>query len=237
MNRAVVQLPLGFPLDRGASLANYVPGPNGAACRSLELAVSGEGEPVIFLWGGRGTGKSHLLEAACRAMRLQGQAVALVPLADLAELEPQLLDGLERLPLVCVDDVDQAAGRLVWEEKLFHLYNRSMSTGTRLLLTGATRPADMGLRLPDLVSRLSASLVYQLKPLGESERVSVMQRRAWDMGFELSEEVARYLIRRQPRDIGSLLGLVERLDQASLAARRRVTIPFVRQVIGGDGPD
>ncbi len=236
MTSAIAQLPLGFQIARGASLANYVPGPNVAACRSLEMFLSGQGEQVIYLWGGRGTGKSHLLEAACRAMRSQGVEVGYVPLRAQAGLKPLLLEGLERLPLVCVDDTEQVAGRLVWEEGLFHLYNRSMSTGTRLLITGAASPAGLGLQLPDLVSRLSASLVYQLRPLAESERVAAMQRWAHDRGFELPEEAALYLIRRQPRDIRSLLVLVERLDQASLAAQRRVTIPFIREVMA-QGPE
>ncbi len=237
MNRAVSQLPLGFELSRGASLANYVPGPNMAACQSLEMTLSGKGERIIYLWGGCGTGKSHLLEAACRAMRSQGAEAAYVPLGEAAQLRPQLLDGLESLPLVCVDDVEQVAGRPAWEEALFHLYNRTIGTGTRLLLAGAACPADLGLRLPDLLSRLSASLVYQLRQLGESERVAAMQRRARERGFELPQQAALYLIRRQPRDIRSLLILVERLDRASLAAQRRVTVPFIREVIERGGPE
>ncbi len=164
-------------------------------------------------------------------MRVQGAEVGYVPLGVQAELQPTLLEGLERLPLVCVDDTDLVTGRLAWEEGLFHLYNRSMATGTRLLITGAASPAALGLRLPDLVSRLSASLVYQLRLLDESERVAAMQQRANDRGFELPEDAALYLIRRQPRDIRSLLVLVERLDRASLAAQRRVTIPFIREVM------
>ncbi len=237
MSPSFCQLPLSFQLDRGASMANYVPGPNVAACRSVELALAGAGEQVIYLWGGRGTGKSHLLEAACRASRRRGATVAYVPLAQVSGLRPQLLDGLERLPLVCIDDMERAAGRRAWEEQLFHLFNRSMGSDTRLLITGLAPPAELGLQLADLVSRLSASLVFQLRALGESGRVSAMQRRAEDRGFVLPEEVARYLIRRQPRDIRSLLVLVEQLDRASLAAQRRVTIPFVKEVICRDGCD
>ena len=230
------QLPLAFELVNGATFANYVPGPNAAAHRSVELAASGQGHQVVYLWGTGETGKTHLLEAACRARRGQGAGVAYVPLRGNAALQPSALEGLEQLALVCLDDLDEIAGRVAWEEALFHFFNRAQATGARLLLSAAAPPSTQGLRLADLESRLSASLVYQLRKLNDAQRVSVMQGRARDRGFDLPEEVALYLIRRQPRDLRSLLQLVSRLDQASLAAQRRITIPFIRTVLAAGDP-
>ncbi len=234
MSSETPQLPLAFELPDGATFGNYVPGPNAAAHRSVELAACGKGEQTVYLWGLGGTGKTHLLEAACRVRRLHGAGVAYVPMRARDTLQPSVLDGLENLALVCVDDLERIAGHCVWEEALFHLFNRAQATGTRLLLTAAARPVAQGLQIADLVSRLSASLVYQLRQLNDAQRVVAMQRRAQDRGFMLSEEVAAYLIRRQRRDMGSLLRLVDRLDRASLAAQRRITIPFIRGMLAAE---
>lgn len=204
------------------------------ALRGVKGALEETGERFVYLWGGYGTGKSHLLEAACRAMRLEGEGAAFVPLAEQAQLEPAMLQGIEHRALVCVDDLDQVAGDRDWEEGLFHLYNRARESGVRLLMAGARAPRALGLRLPDFRSRVAAMLVFQLRSLDDEQRVEVLQLRAREQGFELPKDAAAYLVQRQPRGMHSLVQLLERLDLASLAAQRRVTIPFIRGLLGGD---
>ena len=227
----MLQLPLALRPRSTATFRDFVAGCNAAATSHVQAAAAGRGEQFVYLWGSAGAGKSHLLESACHACGSQGKLSALVSLREWSTLGASVLDDLEQLTLVCIDDLDAIAGFSAWEERLFHLHNRARETGTRLLISGARSPAALGLGLSDLASRLSAALVYRLLELDDDQRISVLRRRAARRGFEMPEDVAEYLLRRQPRDMHSLMALVERLDAASLAAQRRVTIPFVRELL------
>jgi DnaA family protein len=129
-----------------------------------------------------------------------------------------------------VDDVQAIAGHLDWERALFALYERLRAHGGVLLVAARVGPAALGLALPDLATRLAAGLVYQLQALREDEKIAALRLRAGLRGFELSDEVARYLLARHPRDLHSLFALLDRLDSATLAAQRRLTIPFLRSL-------
>jgi DnaA-homolog protein len=230
------QLALNLRLRDASSFENYFVARNREAVECLQRTVQRLGSAPLapaswlFLWGEPGTGKTHLLEAACRAAQEQGQAPLYVPLADKADITPALLEELEQVPLVCVDDVDAIAGDTAWETALFALYERLRAHGGMLVLAARTAPAAIGLKLADLATRLSAGLVYQLQPLSDAEKIAALRLRAQRRGLQMTEEVANYLLTRFPRDMHSLFALLDRLDTATLAAQRRLTIPFLRSL-------
>jgi len=217
------QLPLQIQLNDAATFDNYFTGANQDAVNILRAAT----EPYLYLWSGEATGKTHLLQAACHTLA-QGQAIYL-PLLELSQQPVELLEGLEQFMLVCLDDVQAIAGHSEWEAGLFHLYNRLREQGGRLYITGNVSPEHLNVQLPDLLSRLKWGPVFQLHPLSDEEKVQAMQLRANRRGFELPDDVAKYLLNRYPRDLHNLFMLLDRLDSASLQAQRRLTIPFVRQ--------
>lgn len=219
------QLPLGIGLRDSATFDNFFTGPNAELVFQLEQGD----EPFVFLWGGEGSGRSHLLQAACHRVSDGGGGVAYLPLSESTELAPAMLEGLETMGLVAVDDLQCVVGRQEWELGLFHLYNRARESGCRILVAADAPPAAIGVALPDLRSRLGWGPVYQLLPLDDADRRAALQLRARRRGLELPDEVANYLMRRSPRGLHSLFGLLEQLDRASLAAQRRLTIPFVRE--------
>jgi DnaA family protein len=140
-----------------------------------------------------------------------------------------MVEGLEALDLVCIDDVQLIAGHPQWEEALFDLFNRLRAAGGRLLISGDQPPSSLSLELPDLTSRLSWGLVLRLRDLTDSDKQALLMHNARQRGMELPADVARYLVNRRERDLRSLLATIERLDTLSLAAQRKLTIPFVRQ--------
>ena len=231
-----VQLPLGLTLKDGATFATFHPGMNSQLVSSLQGCAAGEGEPYIYLWGGPDGGKTHLLQAACQQASSRGATAAYIPLADVLQFPEATLDGLEHLTLVCLDDAQAVAGRDPWELAVFALFNRIRDGGGRLVVAGRSPPAELGLRLPDLVSRLGSGPVYALRALDDDAKLAALRLRATGRGFELPEEVGRYLLRRCPREMGALFGLLDRLDRASLAAQRRLTIPFIKTVLDGAPP-
>lgn len=225
------QLPLGLALRDSARFASFFPGPNTEAVRCLQLAAAGEGEALVFLYAAAGLGKTHLLQAACHAAARREQAAAYLPLHEFQILSPDLFEGMEELRLVCVDDVEAIAGLPEWETGLFHLFNRLRESGSRLLVAASDRADRIGLQLPDLVSRLGWGVTYTLSPLDEASVQAALQHRAQGRGLELPEATAAFLLKRIPRDLPSVFDLLDRLDEASMVAQRRLTIPFVRSVL------
>ena len=186
---------------------------------------------LLYLWGGPGSGRSHLLAALCAEAQQRGLEPLLLPLAELVHEPEALLYGLEERGLIACDDVDALAGCAAWEEALFHLFNRARMTGCRLVFAAGALPADTGLRLPDLVSRLAQAPAWSLVLPDDASRQALVQAAAARRGLQLEPDVVRYLVLRAPREPGRLLGLLERLDKGAMAAGRRLTIPFVRQVL------
>jgi DnaA family protein len=226
------QLPLAVRLRDTARLVSFVPGRNREA---FELIAAGpRAVPrVLWLWGRPGTGKTHLLQAACAAAAENGGSASYV---DLAAAEPGWLDGCENLDLVSLDGVDAVARDPAWNEAIFRLHTLMQDGSGRLYVASTAPPASLRFRLPDLRSRLLAAAVHQLRELDEDGQIEALERRAARRGLELSREAAAYLVHRMPRDMHSLCGVLDRLDEAALAAQRRLTVPFLRQALEADQP-
>ncbi|MDD7805669.1 MAG: DnaA inactivator Hda [Endozoicomonas sp. (ex Botrylloides leachii)] len=229
-----VQLPLGVQLRDDVTFANFYGGANGALVNMLDMDKTLPGvetEQFIFLYGNKGVGCSHLLQAACNQVdRRDGRSIYL-PMSELVYYSPQLLEGMERLQLVCIDDLGKIAGIPEWEEAVFDLFNRLRDSHTRFLVAAKHPPKNLGIKLPDLVSRLNWGLVYQVQPLNDTDKVAALQLRGHIRGLEINEEVARYIVYRSCRDMGKLFKILHKLDSASLRAKRKLTIPFVKQVM------
>ena len=230
-----IQLPLGVRLRDDATFANYYPGANAAALGYVEglcEADAGWTDSLIYLWGAAGVGRSHLLQAACLRFEQRDEAAVYLPLAEVADYGPELLDNLEQCELVCLDDLEAVAGRADWEEALFHLFNRLRDAGKRLLLAAATSPRELGVQLPDLQSRLTLALVFQLQELADEDKLRALQLRASRRGLQMPDEVGRFILTRGARSMSALFELLEQLDQASLQAQRKLTIPFLKETLG-----
>ena len=224
-----IQLPLGLGLREEVSFENFIPDGNELLIDAL--VTTHPKDNMIYIWGGGSVGKTHLLHAWCKQQSERGLSVAFLPLAQCEELAPDMCHGLETLDAVCIDDVHAIAGQSEWEEALFHLYNRLRDAGKLMLISATNAPGGLGFKLADLVSRLNAALVFHMSTLSDSEKARVLKLRASERGLVLSDEVVQYLMRHYPRDMAALVGVLNTLDKASLAAQRKLTIPFVKQVL------
>lgn len=229
--RATDQIPLPFIHFDRLDFDSYIPGRNGPAVDILMRIARGQARGNLYLWGTSGTGKSHLLQAVSTTATDNGMHVACIPLAQIGELAPGMLQGLEVLDLVCIDDLQYAAGLAIWEQALFHLYNRLRERDRPLLMSADQGPQSIGMQLPDLKSRLAWDLVFHLHPLDEASLTQALQQRARARMFDFPDEVLDYLVKRVSRDTRYLFGLLDRLDQASLASKKKITIPFVKEIL------
>jgi DnaA family protein len=225
------QLALNLRLRDGSSFENFLPGRNREALsQARAMAVAPAGFRSLYLYGDRGSGKTHLLEAACRECADNGPAPFYLSLREVGALDPSMLEGVERHPVVCLDDLGEAAGRPAWEEALLSLWERCRPRPVAWLVAATAPPDRLGLKLADLATRLATAAAYALHVLSDEEKLSAMQLRAGNRGLELPEEVARYILNRYPRDLATLFALLDRLDDAALARQRRLTIPLIREV-------
>src|SRR5690625_3357021 len=132
---------------------------------------------------------------------------------------------------VCVDNLEAVAGNPVWEQALFHLYNRLRDQGRCLAVAATQGPHQLPIELAALRSRLLWGVTHQLMPSDGGGKIGALRPRAHARGLVLSQDVAQYLLQRLPRDTTALFQCLETLDRASLAQQRRLTIPFVKSVL------
>jgi DnaA family protein len=221
-------LPLGVRLPAHAVFESFAAGANAEIIAALRDPAA----VPLWLWGNSGSGKTHLLQATCAAVADAGSAGgAYFSLDPALGLPPEALAGYERVGVLCIDDVDKVAGREPWERVLFELFNAAGETGTKLIFAAAAAPRAMTWHLDDWRSRAAACLVYQLQEPDDAGRAEALQLRAAQRGLQLPPETAEYLLKRMPRDLPSLCRLLDALDEASLVAQRRLTIPFIRDAL------
>ena len=224
------QIPLQLTPMRDSRFENFVEGPNGTVVKALQQMADEPGTN-IFLSGGEGSGKTHLLNALCVEIReRQGRAFYLA-LKRLPKDAIASLQGLENLDLVCVDDLHLIAGDSAWEEALFHCFNRIREANGRLLVSSRERLSALSLGLPDLASRLAWGLRLQLLPLEDHDKLAVINLHCNALGLTLPEDVQKYLLKHHDRSMAALIHIVENLQQAALIHKRRITIPLAREVL------
>jgi len=226
----VRQIPLGLRLPDRALFASFLPARNVEALEHVRRVAAGELTGLTWLCGPRGAGKTHLLQAVCAAASARMRA-GYVPLAQVAPLGVGVLEGLPQLDCLCLDDLDAVAGQGEWERAIFGLLRELEDCGGRLVVAAAAPPALLQWALADLGSRCAAGAVLPLRVLDEAEQQVALKLRAKLRGVELPDETLQWLLRRFPRDMGSLYELLDTLDEAALVAQRRLTIPFIREVL------
>ena len=223
------QLALPLKLDDHAVFESFYPTGNEALLGALDDLRQGGRGPGCFLWGASATGKTHLLQATCAAT---GDTSVYLPLSDLGPADTGILEGLESRQFICLDDIDTVSGDDGWEHALFALLNQATDAGSVIIVSSKAAPRESGFKLPDLVSRLARLAVYHLAVLGDDDRSRALQMRARHRGLDLPDDTANFLLTRSKRYMASLYALLDQLDDESLAAKRRLTIPFVKDVLG-----
>jgi len=185
-----------------------------------------------ILWGSSQSGKTHLLQACCSKDAEFHHSVSYIPLRIFKSHGVEVLTGLSQSQFIVIDDVDEIIGDKAWEIALFNLINICRENDQRLLMSSTENPRKLDCVLPDLASRLIWGGSYQLHTLSDEDKPKALQSRAQQRGFELTDRVIEFLYRRYPRDIESLMEILNILDKESLRQKTVITIPFVKNVLG-----
>lgn len=197
-------------------------------------------QPFFYIWGGKSSGKSHILKAVNNYFLLNQQTATYVPLDKSHYFSPMVLDNATQLDVVCLDDIQAIAGNETWEMAIFDLFNQireqqslfNQGHKTLLLISADCPPHELKIQLPDLRSRLIWGEVYHLGILADDQKRTILQNNAYQKGIELSDDVMNFLLKRFGKDLRILLEKLDRLDRASLQAQRKPTLPFVKEMFG-----
>lgn len=222
------QLALPLQLADHAVFASFLPDGNETLVATLHDIASRKSSDGCWLWGAAATGKTHLLQAVCDGA---GDRAVYLPMSMLVEAGAGVVDGLASREVICIDDIDAVFGDAEWEQALFGLFNQVMDAGGTLIVSAASSPREASVALPDLASRMQRLAVFQLQALDDDLTVAALQLRSRHRGLELPDDTARWLMKRSRRDMASLYEVLDRLDAAALQAKRRLTVPFVREVL------
>ena len=225
-----VQLALQFEFQANQSFSTFYSGDNEEIINHLQqICISDEQQ--LFIWGDVGTGKTHLLQASSQEANKSGKTSFYFSLSLNTLPDPSMLDGLENYDLVCFDNIDQIAGDTHWEQAFFNFYNLHRDANNSLILSAPCPPKFIAIQLPDLKTRMNWGLTLKLKPLADEQQLNALIYKANDLGFEIPVNVGRFLITRYARDLPSIWKLLDKIEQATLVAKRKLTIPFLKQIM------
>lgn len=206
------------------------------AIRSM-YAESRRPVPPLFLYGGPGTGKTHILRALEPLLLSQcsGKGAQIVflegkddpaafpdPARFLADRDGAAAEDCG----VIVDDVHLARGEA--RAHLFRLANQLSRSGAPLVLGSALSPQEIFADDPHLRTRALSGLVFRLEPPEDPVRVLILDKMACDRNLRISPDVCSYLVTRKSRNVKDLDRLLDVIDESSLRMKRRVTLPFVK---------
>lgn len=212
------QLPLGLPHRPALGRDDFlVAGSNAEAVAWLDRWPEWPGT-ALALHGPAASGKSHLAQVWRRrsgAVEARGDA-----------LDPPTLAAAGAV----VFDLGEASGPAA-ERPLLHLYNLLTERRGHLLLIGREPPARWPVQLPDLSSRLATAPAVVLLPPDDELRAAVMVKLFADRQLRVDADVVSYLLQRLDRSFAALGSTVAALDEAALAERRPITVPFARAVL------
>ena len=226
-----VQLPLRLVMPDYATWDQVYSRSEDLVVPQLKAFVIGQGEDFILLHSKEGSGKTLLLQTVCQEAQKIGQDAVYLSLAEVGHYAPAWLHDLQHHDVVCLDAVDTIAGQAEWEQALFHLFNAMRDQNKRLLLAMRRSLAQASWCLADLTSRLQWGLLLQLPPLSEREIIQALQQKAQQVGLVLTDDIAEFMLRRLPRKMDELSQALQQLNHASLVAQRKLTVPFVKDVL------
>ena len=225
------QVPFEFGNFQKIDFTSFIEGENQDLLDFLNTMTKKKKNDCLYIWGSQGTGKTHLLQAACKQADDMNSQVTYIPLKQYEEFDSEIFNGLGKLDLICVDDLEFISGNLEWQQRLTLLYNEIRDNNNSIIISSTSSPKNIKIELDDLKSRLVWGQVHKIKPPNDELKIEILKRKASERSFELSKSVAEFLIHRTDRDLNSLIKILDVIDHSSLAAKRKVTIPFVKKLI------
>jgi DnaA family protein len=229
-----MQVPLHFEFQSNPSFASFFPGHNAEIVQHLLAFASDGQEQQIYLWGNKGSGKSHLLLACCQLAKSLGKDPFYLAFNAASLPSPAILEGLESVDLVCLDNLQLIADNPDWQQLLFAFYNSHRQNNGQLLVSADCPPKFLPFNLLDLKTRMGWGLTLKIQPLNDNQLIEALTHRAHFLGFDIPPKVGQFLLNHYVHDLPALWLLLDKIDRATLIAKRKLTIPFLKQILAED---
>tara|TARA_Y100000748_G_scaffold44495_1_gene33152 strand:- start:14609 stop:15316 length:708 start_codon:yes stop_codon:yes gene_type:complete len=225
------QIPFKFDNFKKRDFDSFFQGENKDLLYFLNTMIKTKSNNSIYIWGPQGTGKTHLLQAACKQANEMDWHVTYIPLEQYRDFSIDILDGLGKLDLVCIDDLEFIIDNIEWQQRVTLLFNEIRDNKNSIIISSKISPNNIKIDLDDLKSRLVWGHVFKIKAADDELKIKILKKEANERSFNLNDDVVEFLIRRSNRDLTSLIEILDEIDRSSLAAKRKITVPFVKELI------
>ena len=228
---SLTQIPFKFDNFKKRDFDSFFQGENKDLLYFLNTMIKTRSNNSIYIWGSQGTGKTHLLQAACKQANEMDWHVTYIPLEQYRDFSIDILDGLGKLDLVCIDDLELIIDNIEWQQRVTLLFNEIRDNKNSIIISSKISPNNIKIDLDDLKSRLVWGHVFKIKAADDELKIKILKKEANERSFNLNDDVVEFLIRRSNRDLTSLIEILDEIDRSSLAAKRKITVPFVKELI------
>ena len=225
---------------------NFVIGPTNRLAHAAAQAVAekpGEAYNPVFIHGGVGLGKTHLLQAIClRILGKKPDAVLYYTSCEgfitqfmsalQAGLMPDFRNKFRAVDLLIIDDIHFLAKRESTQEEFFHTFNTLYQAGRQIVISSDAAPEEIPHLEQRLVSRFKQGLVAQIQAPMYETRVAILQRKALIRGLTLPDPIAEYIASRIDTNIRELEGAITKLQMQSIVEGRPIDMPMAQAAIG-----
>jgi chromosomal replication initiator protein len=238
---------LGAPLNERYVFDRFVVGVNNqlaaAACRAVAESPARMYNP-LFIYGGVGLGKTHLMHAIGHSIHLRevSKKIAYVSSERFTnDLIASIQDGrmadfrrrYREIDLLLVDDVHFLGEKERTQEEFFHTFNALHDAQRQIVMTSDRPPKEIPGLEERLVSRFEWGLVTDIKPPDLETRVAILRKKADEDQISLADEVVEFIARNCRSNVRELEGAVIKLLAYSSLTRREITIDLAREALGG----
>ena len=219
---------LGLPLALNTKMLwrNFSGDKNQQIIEFLTNLFSQSSASVVYVYGDKSSGKTHLLQGC--AFEALEQSPGVVYLDFAREMPDGILNGLEDNDWICIDNVHCLDENQ--QQELFDLYNRATHTSVKLIVSGPALPGELTL-LKDLKTRLSLATIFCLESLDDKSKKDIIQQQMNERNLKIDRKIYDYLFKYHSRDLTDLLSAIDQLDEASLQQKNNITIPLIKQVL------
>ncbi|AMW78317.1 DnaA regulatory inactivator Hda [Acinetobacter sp. TGL-Y2] len=185
----------------------------------------------FYLYGGAGTGKSHLLTAICDSFLEVGKSAIKVSLLELLDAPIDAITSLERYDLVALDDIEAISGVPHWQKAVFHLINKNNEDGGQLVFSSRFAPIELKLELPDLQSRLTQAVSVKV-PSGQSyaDRYALLNSVIERRGVHFDPQIIEYLLLHGPTQTSILLQSLDQLEKLLQGEKVKLSNAILKQI-------
>jgi len=225
--------------------ANFVEGKSNQLARAAALQVGenpGKSYNPLFIYGGVGLGKTHLMHAIGNAM-LQRNPAARVSYVHSERFVGDMVKGLQHntiaefkrtyrsLDALLIDDIQFFAGKERSQEEFFHTFNALLEGQRQIVLTCDRFPKEVNGLEERLKSRFGWGLTVAIEPPELETSVAILMSKAASQGAELPEEVAFFIAKRIRSNVRELEGALRRVIATSTFTGRPISLDFAKEAL------